>query len=386
MSAYDFLDAFEKGEVTLQFKQMVKQLNLAREPSAQAMYGMVVKGVAFHHAGMLPMLKEVVERLFTNRLIKVIFTTETFALGINMPSRSVVFDELRKFYNDGFRTLQVRDFFQMAGRAGRRGMDECGFVYSRINPRYISRNEIKHLMFGNPEPIISQFNTAYATLLNLYRKHGEDLIKTYPMSFHFFQSPPAMRKQAHGLLVSKLKLLSHIRYITPAGLTPKGDFASCLYGYELPVGNLFSDGYLEQLSPTGLNVLICGLVFESRRHQIMPRLSKIARPIRNVADGNAASISKLERKFGIGAFSKQPYFHAAPAIEAFSQGADFRRLRNISDIDEGELVRVFRTVIQVQREIHSAPGVSDALKKKTSAAIASINRDFVNAEDELKPL
>jgi superfamily II RNA helicase len=80
---------------------------------------------------MLPTLKEVIERLFTSRLLKLIFTTETFALGINMPARTVIFDELEKFYGTGFKTLTTRDFFQMAGRAGRRGRRACPPPYAK---------------------------------------------------------------------------------------------------------------------------------------------------------------------------------------------------------------------------------------------------------------
>ena len=91
--------------------------------------GMLARGVGFHHAGMLPLQKEMVERLFATGLLKVLYTTETFALGINMPARAVVFDSLTKFDGIDFDYMRTRDYMQMAGRAGRLGMDEEGLDF-----------------------------------------------------------------------------------------------------------------------------------------------------------------------------------------------------------------------------------------------------------------
>ena len=85
----------------------------------------LLQNISVDDGEIIPTLKEVIERLFTSRLLKVIFTTETFALGINMPSRSVIFDGLRKFYGTYVRNLKTRDFYQMAGRAGRRRPPRC---------------------------------------------------------------------------------------------------------------------------------------------------------------------------------------------------------------------------------------------------------------------
>ncbi|MCX5715225.1 MAG: DEAD/DEAH box helicase [Candidatus Omnitrophica bacterium] len=100
---FNFLNGDEHRQITAFYESLLKRFDLENERSAQEMYPLIQKGIAFHHAGMLPTLKEVIERLFTSRLIKIIFTTETFALGINMPSRSVIFDELRKYYGRSVR-------------------------------------------------------------------------------------------------------------------------------------------------------------------------------------------------------------------------------------------------------------------------------------------
>ncbi|MFH0739020.1 MAG: DEAD/DEAH box helicase, partial [Candidatus Omnitrophota bacterium] len=201
---YNFLNNKEKAQITSLYDDLCLRFDLKDDLTAQEMYALIQRGIAYHHAGMLPTLKEVIERLFTSRLLKVIFTTETFALGINMPSRSVIFDDLRKFYGHYMRNLKTRDFYQMAGRAGRRGMDKEGFVYCRINPRRISYEEVNRTIYGGPEEVRSQLNTSYATILSLYQKYKEELYDIYPLSLHYFQSRKNEQRDALRLIEAKL--------------------------------------------------------------------------------------------------------------------------------------------------------------------------------------
>lgn len=97
---------------------------------------LLLQGIGYHHAGLSPALKEIVEKLYESRLIFVLFCTETFAVGINFPAASTVFDSCRKWDGEAHRTLKNREFFQMAGRAGRRGFDKAGRVYIRIDDRF----------------------------------------------------------------------------------------------------------------------------------------------------------------------------------------------------------------------------------------------------------
>ena len=381
---HNFLSSREEEEIVSLFDSLLERFDLAHERSALEMKALIKRGVAFHHAGMLPTLKEVVERLFTSRLIKLMFTTETFSLGMNMPARSVLFDELRKYHGTHFGELRVRDFYQMAGRAGRRGMDDCGFVFSRINPHFITLEKIERIVFGKPEKVISQFNHTYATILHLYSRLKEGLFKTYPLSFHYFQSPARERKEVEELLGRKVGLLKKMGYIAEGKLTEKGCLASYLYGYELPLGELYHQGYLDKLSPLELNILISSYIFEPRKNQASPKLSRIARSIQEVTQLNSQHIFRLEKKFKIYPYSKKPHFHAAPAIEAFSKGMDFSELYTLTDIDEGELVRIFRMVIQVLRELDQAPTVREDLRSRVRRARELINRDFIDAEKELR--
>ena len=222
LASLNFLNKDEKIKITQLYSSLCDKFGLKSDRTAQNLYQLVEKGIAYHHAGMLPTLKEVIERLFTSRLLKVIFTTETFALGINMPSRSVVFDGLRKFYGKYVRNLKTRDFYQMAGRAGRRGIDTEGFVYSRINLQRMRIDEAKRIIYGPPEEVKSQLNTSYATILNLYEKHKEDLFKIYPLSLHYYQSRKNDQKEALRLIDAKLRLLKDWGHIDKGDITQKG--------------------------------------------------------------------------------------------------------------------------------------------------------------------
>jgi superfamily II RNA helicase len=349
------------------------------------MYPLIQRGIAYHHAGMLPTLKEAIERLFTSRLLKVIFTTETFALGINMPSRSVIFDGLRKFYGKYVRNLKTRDFYQMAGRAGRRGIDSEGFVYSRINLQRMRIEEAKRIIFGPPEEVKSQLNTSYATILNLYGKFKEDVFKVYPLSLHYFQSRKNDQKEALRLLEAKLKLLKDWGYIDQGSLTQKGEFARTAYGYELILSELYDQQVLEQLDEFGLGIVACAAVFEPRKNERLPTgLSKAARSIKRSCEEVFEKIKAKEQRFRIYPFSKIPYFHLSNAMEAWLRGTSFDRVLRFADTDEGEVVRYFRMSVQVLREISEAKVASYILKDKIKETIRVINRDVVDAEKQLR--
>ena len=187
-----------------------------------------------------------------------------------MPSRSVIFDGLRKFYGRYVRNLKTRDFYQMAGRAGRRGIDTEGFVYSRINLQKIRIDEAKRIIYGPPEEVKSQLNTSYATILNLYGKYKDELFKVYPLSLHYFQSHKNEQKEALRLIEAKLKLLKDWGHIDESGLTQKGLFAKTTYGYELILSELYDQQILEQLDEFGLGIVAAAVVFEPRKNQRIP--------------------------------------------------------------------------------------------------------------------
>lgn len=128
---------------------------------------LVSKGIAFHHSGLLFILKEVIEILFAKGYIKVLFATETFAVGVNMPTRTVVFTSLEKYTSEGRRNLYTAEYKQMAGRAGRRGIDKEGNVIILPYYEFPSRVDLRSIMLGKLPHIESKFYLNYSFRLKI---------------------------------------------------------------------------------------------------------------------------------------------------------------------------------------------------------------------------
>ncbi|MBD2132015.1 RNA helicase [Sphaerospermopsis sp. FACHB-1094] len=145
---------------------------LARNPEAgrTGQIAPLYRGIAAHHAGILPAWKVLVEELFQQGLIKVVFATETLAAGINMPARTTVISTLSKRTDNGHRLLKASEFLQMSGRAGRRGMDLQGHVVTLQTP-FEGAKEAAYLATSPPDPLVSQFTPSYGMVLNLLQTH-----------------------------------------------------------------------------------------------------------------------------------------------------------------------------------------------------------------------
>ena len=131
------------------------------------------RGVAAHHAGMIPPFKEAVEELFARGLVKAVFATETLALGINMPARSVVIESLMKFTGEKHEQLTPGQYTQLSGRAGRRGLDELGHCVVLLQ-RFIPFDGITRLASTRTYPLVSSFNPSYNMAVNLVRNYTID--------------------------------------------------------------------------------------------------------------------------------------------------------------------------------------------------------------------
>ncbi|KAH8583487.1 Mtr4p like SKI family SFII helicase [Cryptosporidium sp. chipmunk genotype I] len=142
-------------------------------PQVVGMLPLLRRGIGIHHGGLLPVVKEIVELLFGESFIKVLFSTETFSMGINMPAKTVIFTSLRKFDGKEYRIVNSGEFIQMSGRAGRRGLDDRGITITMID-ELADPWAIKSMLTGQPLRIDSQFYIGYNMLLNLLRLEGAD--------------------------------------------------------------------------------------------------------------------------------------------------------------------------------------------------------------------
>jgi superfamily II RNA helicase len=161
------LTAEESGQVKQRVAQFLASYpDLERSPILDGIY----RGVSAHHAGLLPAWKSLVEELFQQNLIKVIFATETLAAGINMPARTTVVSSLSKRTDLGHRLLTASEFLQMSGRAGRRGMDTIGHVVT-LQTAFEGATEAAYLATIGADALVSQFTPSYGMVLNLLQTH-----------------------------------------------------------------------------------------------------------------------------------------------------------------------------------------------------------------------
>lgn len=170
-------------------EQIIRKLPNYQEylelPEYISMVKLIEKGIAIHHSGVMPVLKEMVELLYARGFIKLLFATETFSIGVNMPTKTVLFTDLNKFDGNIVRPLYSHEYSQMAGRAGRRGIDIAGHVIHLVNLFKNSQPDLttyKTVLCGKPQHLVSKFKIGYNLVLNMIG-FGEIKEKTQCVSY-----------------------------------------------------------------------------------------------------------------------------------------------------------------------------------------------------------
>lgn len=184
----DYTDDVEKDLISQVYNNAIESLSDddRKLPQIQALLPLLKRGIGIHHGGLLPILKEIVEILFSEGLIKVLFATETFSIGINMPAKTVVFTNTRKWDGRDFRWVSSGEYIQMSGRAGRRGKDDRGIVIQMLDEK-MEPAVCKDILYGAPDPLNSSYRISYNMLLNLMRVEDVDPEYLLRASFHQFQ-------------------------------------------------------------------------------------------------------------------------------------------------------------------------------------------------------
>ncbi|KAK5649054.1 hypothetical protein RI129_003946 [Pyrocoelia pectoralis] len=167
----DLTTAHEKHYINSFFNRCIACLKPPDRdiPQILDMKEILSRGVGVHHSGILPIIKEMIEMLFQGQYIKLLFATETFAMGVNMPARTVIFDSIKKHDGHELRALLPAEFIQMAGRAGRRGLDKTGTVIILCKGAVPTSDDLKKMMLGKPNQLKSQFRITYRMVLTLLR-------------------------------------------------------------------------------------------------------------------------------------------------------------------------------------------------------------------------
>ncbi|KAJ7621151.1 rRNA-processing arch domain-containing protein [Roridomyces roridus] len=199
LSKFEFNSTEEQELVTSIFTNAIENLAASdRElPQISNLLPLLRRGIGIHHGGLLPILKEVIEILFQEGLIKVLFATETFSIGLNMPAKTVVFTTTRKFDGREFRNLTSGEYIQMSGRAGRRGLDERGVVIMMCDEKLEPSSAI-NMVKGEADRLDSAFHLGYNMVLNLMKVEGISPEFMLEKCFFQFQSNAGVPKLEEG--------------------------------------------------------------------------------------------------------------------------------------------------------------------------------------------
>ena len=164
-------------------EQIVRKLSNYREylelPEYNQVVSLLEKGIGIHHSGMIPILREIVEIMISKKYVKLLFATESFAIGLDCPIRTAIFSGITKFDGRTERILMAHEYTQMAGRAGRRGIDTIGHVVHCNNLFDLpTKTDYVTMLGGKPQSLVSKFRISYSLVLNLL-KNGKYVMSDY---------------------------------------------------------------------------------------------------------------------------------------------------------------------------------------------------------------
>jgi ATP-dependent RNA helicase HelY len=369
-------------------------------------------GIGTHHAGMVPRFKEIVEQCFAEGLVKVVFATETLAVGINMPARSVVLDKLTKYTGSGHDLLKPSDFAQLTGRAGRRGLDERGYAISLWSP-YVSIDLVSSLVKSKSFVLQSAFRPTYNMATNLIRTTSEQESRhLLNLSFAQFQagrevvelqarinrrnkervrllnlaermdgSPrdaqarrEALRSAARidrevqalgksGLsrddsvanqFENVIVMLEQCGFVAGWTLTTKGEMLSRIFHeHDLLIAEAVEDGIFHGLDATRIAGLASVFVYEERSRDREPKQS-----VRDgVLKGRVQRIMKLSSDIGRDEVRLNIPRHREPdagfidyAME-WCRGDDLQHVLETGDLSPGDFVRTMKQLIDLIRQL-----------------------------------
>ncbi len=257
--------ALNSREEIRQIYEIIKEYEMNGKYLGESLdRGALYQGYAIHNAGLLPSQKELIEELFQKKLVKVVIATETLAAGINMPARTTIISAIRKpsdhpDSDDGMRMLTPNDFHQMAGRAGRRGIDDIGYCYA-IGCNSKQKNIIKNLIASGANDLKSSFVPDYSFIASYYSITDDDekLMFMLSKSLYTYDNDESVSKKKQEVLFEQIndkkEVLKKLNFMKEDNtLTYKGELLKHLNGYiQLPVIEFLSNDTLLDLSPVQL--------------------------------------------------------------------------------------------------------------------------------------
>ena len=378
---FDFTTASEKKEIIEFLRKNIPE-NISSMESVHTLKSTIKKGFGVHHAGILPKMKEIVEKLFAKGLIKVLFATETFAVGINMPAKTVVMNSIKKYDGISTRYLSTKEYFQMAGRAGRRGIDTFGRVIVIIDRNDLNIEELERVTSKDVEPITSRFNISYNTVLNLIKNHSkkerEVILKS---NFGFFLRRTRNQNRIDQSYLNYLRTLKKMGYVNQKeddvsdySLTWKGHFATHVFSYDLVIPELYYSKIMEDLTEKEFLILLTAFEYEGRLSDKFDTTNVDITNILDVVSENRYVFKRLKKKNLKNMYKLVSYWY---------NGKEFSELMEICNLAEGDIIRLFRRILdglkQIKTAIYETEKDSEMISKIKSM-MSKIDRDIISIE------
>jgi superfamily II RNA helicase len=384
--------------------------------------GCLERGVAFHHAGLLPLLKVMVEELFNAGLLGAVFATDTLALGINMPAKTVVIGEFTKYDGESRRILTPNEYQQMTGRAGRRGMDEQGYSVILYSP-WVAFEEILEVATAPLYPVESAFRVRYNTVLNLWLRAGTDrqalrrIEWLLDSSFRQFQlerqlrvleeelaevtdnSPQTRRarrlvqeidrlplRQNQAMLRSAIRTLRQFGYVQAHYVTDKGMMLADIFDPNgLVIVEALYNGYFDRLESLELAEVLSWFAFD-RDIYFFNRLSLPAhlRQLRRHLDRLQQQVIAAEERNGLvltPGFT--PRFWGV--VLAWGQGEPLSTLVDRTGLPEGNLILAINKTLDLMRQVRDMvqhnlaliPAIGPGLLERLQTADLTLRRGIL---------
>lgn len=336
-------------------------------------------GIAAHHAGMVPAFKEVVEHCFAEGLVKVVFATETLALGVNMPARSVVIDKLTKYDGQRNAPLSAAQYTQFTGRAGRRGIDESGCAVVAWSP-YAAFDEVAELASSRSFELRSAFRPTYNMVSGLLGRLTADAARNL-LSRSFAQYQAGASGEPVGLvarfdaLAAVLRERGHLDGWTP---TPSGALVACIFHEaDLAVAEALADGQFDGLSPPEMASVLSAFTYEHRspgpRPEVWIPSGKAYRRLRRI-ERACEDLHESERRHGLGLI-RFPDTGFAPAAHRWAAGGSFEALLD-EGFSAGDFVRNIKQIVDLARRI-AAVTPNPATASAARLTVDALNRGVV---------
>lgn len=373
---FDFLNRKEREQVIHYVRKKLTDPNLKKMTTTKKLRELLSHGVAFHHAGVLPQLKDIVEHLFGMGLIKVLYATETFAVGINMPAKVVCFNSLEKFDGQNFRYLNSKEYFQLAGRAGRRGIDRFGKAIAMVDRRFIDIPKVKQFTSADKDPLVSHFKIGDNTILNMVERHADeqiDIILRSNFQFYLKYGAEAFKQRRQnplkGVFTKKKNRLTKKGYIEGEKLTEKGKFATHIFRDEVLITEMFWGNFVDRLDTYQIMLLIGTICYEGKRGDRFEKMP--AGPLTKKLIKQVEKDPFLKNKIDTAKMKR-----IAPVISHWHDGGEFIDLLDLCNKQEGDLIRLFRQMLDLITQIRKA-STKIELNQKLDDCIHLINREFV---------